>query len=104
MPHSIKPEPEVPITGEVDMEEVPISNGESQDDVDMTDAVPEPAAATAGNNTTQETKSEVKLDDLFAHVESDDEFPTSSRAAAEKTPASSSPEGMTPTSRYSYRP
>lgn len=71
----------------------------------MADAAPEPVPIAAqieeeqpadGNNG-EVKKEDVKLDELFADVDSDDEFPSS--RPADGTASSSSPGEMTPTSR-----
>ncbi|KAB5518206.1 eukaryotic and archaeal DNA primase small subunit [Coniochaeta sp. 2T2.1] len=121
MPHSIPAEAEVPEAGGETMEEDPVANTETaqpaEEDVDMADAAPETAPIadaskeegkeedapedtikeeqTATEEQKEQRKEEVKLEDLFADVDSDDEFPSSRPAAGSP---SSSPGEMTPTS------
>lgn len=93
MPHSVSPEKESPPAGiEEAMADTTIQNGASQtsndDDDDITMAEPD-ALSSATNGASAEEKSEVKLEDLFADVESDDEFPSS---RPQEIKMSSSPE------------
>lgn len=94
MPHSVSPEANSPNTATVPdetMADSPVPNGTSQateDDVAMAEA---DAPATAP----PEEKKEVKLEELFADADSDDEFPSS---RPQDTPTSSSPEIATPLS------
>jgi DNA primase small subunit len=111
MPHSIPEEPEMVAGDEVRAEQDAVADAQppapaAEEDVDMADIAPEPTpAADASKDETalefsskeENQKQEVKLEDLFADVESDDEFPSS--RPADGTPASSSPGEMTPTSR-----
>lgn len=90
MPHSVSPEPEPPIQSEIQMEEPSVENGNSQhtegeDDIPMADVGTE-----SGPPPTEpsESKKEVKLEDLFADIDEDEEFP-SSREPAQQTPSSS---------------
>lgn len=84
MPHSVSPDSSPPVPGEetlVQMAELDVAAGESEqvkpetqsddDDVDMT------MAEVGGAPAVEEPKKEVKLDDLFADVDSDEEFPSS---------------------------
>lgn len=115
MPHSIPVESEVPGTREFKMEEDAVVDADadaqlqppSEEDVDMADADPEPTSAAENSrqedrtgdasNEDKQEKEEVKLEDLFADADSDDEFPSS--RPADGTPSSSSPGEATPTSR-----
>lgn len=72
MPHSVSPEADGSnAIAEEPMVDAPANDQGTDDDVTMgeTNALP---AATDG-----EDKKDVKLEDLFADVESDDEFPSS---------------------------
>ncbi|KAI2635748.1 prim-pol domain-containing protein [Hypomontagnella submonticulosa] len=74
MPHSVSPEADGQDIVEETMPDVPAQNGDSQatgDDIAMADAKALPT------DTNEEVKKEVKLDELFADVDSDDEFPSS---------------------------
>ncbi|KAI1080995.1 prim-pol domain-containing protein [Whalleya microplaca] len=75
MPHSVSPEGNSPSNApEETMADAPAPNGDSQpadDDITMAETDALPAAAK------EEEKKEVKLEDLFADVDSDDEFPSS---------------------------
>lgn len=64
---------------------IPSSVGPNDDDVDMVDTNGVPSAEQASK------KGDVKLDELFADVDSDEEFPSSAPVKAE--PRSSSPAG-----------
>lgn len=111
MPHSIPAEAEVPEAAEVKMEEDTPANGDAlrhapaEEDIDMADAASEPVPIAAkmeeeepaDGSSGGEKKEDVKLEDLFADVDSDDEFPSS--RPADGTASSSPPGGMTPTSR-----
>jgi DNA primase small subunit len=101
MPHSITPEPSSPVTeavmGEVEMvDEGLIHPGgtpqESGTDSAMSGTLVESqetdSLTTDANAIKTEVKAEVKLEDLFADVESDEEFPSSNIDAK----VSSSPE------------
>lgn len=91
MPHSVSPEEEMPPAGIEDaMADTTIEHGasqESNDDITMAEphALPSTSNAAGGDE-----KKEVKLEDLFADVESDDEFPSS---RPQEIKMSSSPEG-----------
>lgn len=93
MPHSVSPEatPSAPITeimesaGEEQEHATPI---EDQISVDLDITMGE-AGSIEDTKDGAEGKPEVKLEDLFADVESDDEFPSSS---AQDIKVSSSPE------------
>ena len=111
MPHSEPVESDVHEAEEVKMEEDAAEPAEAQrqspikEDIDMADAAPEPTgvAEQVANEepkeegTSERKKEDVKLEDLFADVDSDDEFPSS--RPADGTASSSSPGEMTPTSR-----
>lgn len=93
MPHSA-PDSEVAeekmdIQLEIQTEDSPATNGDTQqtadEDIPMAEAS-EPAPAAGIKE--EEKKGEVKLEDLFADVDSDDEFPSS--RPAKLTPQSSS--------------
>ncbi len=91
MPHSESPEPKSPQNADVHLEDVPLGdpalpNGDSQ--VSDGDVAMEDAGDAAALPVKKEVK-EVKLDELFVDVDSDEEFP-SSRPKDE--PTSSSPE------------
>ena len=111
MPHSVTAESEAPEAGEIKMEEDDVANVDApqpaEADVDMADAASEPIPVAVGD--TEDTvepvtdasdkdakKEDVKLEDLFADADSDDEFPSSRPAEATQ---SSSPGELTPTSR-----
>ncbi|KAH6653066.1 hypothetical protein BKA67DRAFT_659709 [Truncatella angustata] len=79
MPHSVSPESQAPPPGSAAaMTDAAMPGGDSQAslDEDMTMAEPN-AVPSASAGTGDEEKKEVKLEDLFADVESDDEFPSS---------------------------
>lgn len=93
MPHS-EPDSEVAkdkmdVQPEVDMEGSPAANGDTQstaeEDVPMADASQSPSEPNG------QDKKDVKLEDLFDDMDSDDEYP-SSKEAANQTPQSSSPD------------
>jgi len=96
MPHSVSPEVQEP-DGEPMATDVEVSQDDSKqeeedqdDDMAMVEAIDE--AAPVVNNSAAvkvEEKQEVKLEDLFADIESDEEFTSSN---AEDTKVSSSPE------------
>jgi DNA primase small subunit len=85
MPHSepLDSQSSTALMDEAMAEPTPIANGESQS------AVSDITMADTEAPTAPEVKKEVNLDDLFADVESDDEFPSS---RGQDTPVSSSPE------------
>jgi DNA primase small subunit len=93
MPHSDPAseaaEEKMDIQLEIETEDSPATNGDTQqtadEDIPMADAS-EPAPAVAVKQ--EEKKEEVKLEDLFADDDSDDEFPSS--RPAKETPQSSS--------------
>lgn len=91
MPHSITPDSKTPPAGtEETMTDATMQNGDSQASNDADITMDEPhALPSVPSGQTEDEKKEVKLEDLFADVESDDEFP-SSRPAENKV--SSSPE------------
>lgn len=91
MPHSITPEAGTPPAGtEETMTDATVQNGDSQasNDHDITMAEPQ-ALANARSTEDDASKKEVKLEDLFADVESDEEFPSS---RPQENKLSSSPE------------
>lgn len=98
MPHATTPDSQAIATQDTMTDTAP-PNGDTQatnDDITMAepDALPSvtngDAAATDNGDGEEETKkSEVKLEDLFADVDSDEEFPSSRPQA---TPQSSSPD------------
>jgi DNA primase small subunit len=77
MPHSISPNPikDEPMDAEagIPSDAVPAKSS-ADDDVDMNDE-PQTEAPPAGQ--AEEVKKEVKLDELFADEDSDEEFPSS---------------------------
>ncbi|KAI5863900.1 prim-pol domain-containing protein [Durotheca rogersii] len=89
MPHSLSPEVDNRDNStEETMEVTPVNNGDNlagEDDIVMTEIDVALAAAS------EENKDEVKLEDLFADVDSDDEFP-SSRPRGQDNLTSSSPQ------------
>jgi DNA primase small subunit len=109
MPHAEPLESVDPEVGEVKMEDdVPSSAPAAQqpaaeEDIDMADVAvfeedqERKASEASRKEEKQEGKEDVKLEDLFADVDSDDEFPSS--RPADGTLSSSSPGEMTPTSR-----
>jgi DNA primase small subunit len=74
------------------------ANGDSQpsseDDVAMAEAAE--SLPSQSELAAVEAKKEVKLDDLFADVDSDDEFPSSSRPAEAPKPSSPPPAPSSP--------
>ena len=103
MPHATTSDSPATATQDIMADTAP-PNGDTQatnDDITMAepDALPgatngDTAATDNGNGEEETKKSEVKLEDLFADVDSDDEFPSSRPQA---TPQSSSP-GVAPSS------
>ncbi|KAI0123706.1 eukaryotic and archaeal DNA primase small subunit [Xylariales sp. AK1849] len=91
MPHSVTSEPESPPTlREESMTDAASQNVHSQtsnDDITMAEPNTLPGPS---NGTNGEVKKEVKLEDLFADVDSDEEFPSS--RPNDENKASSSPE------------
>ncbi|KAL7619582.1 p48 polypeptide of DNA primase [Parahypoxylon ruwenzoriense] len=80
MPHSVSPETDSHNNAtEETMTDAPAQNGDNQDtdkDITMAETSAVPAA------TSEEDKKEVKLEELFADVDSDDEFPSSRQEGA----------------------
>ncbi|KAI1343689.1 prim-pol domain-containing protein [Xylariaceae sp. FL0016] len=72
MPHSVSPGSKSPAAQDA-MADSPVQNGET--DVVMAEAIAAPNG---------EEKKDVKLEDLFADVDSDDEFPSSAKPGEEK--------------------
>ncbi|KAK6071565.1 eukaryotic and archaeal DNA primase small subunit [Seiridium cupressi] len=91
MPHSVSAESNTPPAGaEQTMSDATLQNGDSQASLDEDITMAEPdALPSASNGTNVQQKKEVKLEDLFADVESDDEFPSS---RPQENKLSSSPE------------
>lgn len=102
MAHSMPAESETHQTEDAEMEQEPVATGDahrtSEEDVEMAEAAPKPSASMDDIKEDEEEKKkgDIKLEDLFADDDDDEEFPSSRPAA--RTP-SSSPGEMTPTSR-----
>jgi DNA primase small subunit len=96
MPHSVSPEAQEPEAEQMAMDVEPSQDASEQDEEDQDNDMAmvetsDEAAPAVGNSATVEAseKQEVKLEDLFADVESDEEFPSSN---AQDIKMSSSPE------------
>lgn len=95
MPHSTSPASTPPVatpTSEDELEQMgqdsPAKNGTQQDETTTEITMAEVNAL----RLEEEPKKEVKLDDLFADVDSDDdEFPSTGRATQSQVPPTSSP-------------
>lgn len=97
MPHSVPPEALEPDADAVDMiadvgaePGAPATQGQDEDkDMAMTEDEVQGEEVTQATDSIKTEKQEVKLEDLFADVESDEEFPSSN---AQDLMMSSSPE------------
>ncbi len=93
MPHSISPAANSPSASSADMEDAaPVGDTNLALDSDAAmeeSSIPQAEPAEPAEPKDQGSKKEVKLDELFADVDSDDEFPS---ARGQDDAASSSPE------------
>lgn len=97
MPHSVSPEEQVPDSEAVDTiaddganPGVPVAERQDEDqDMTMAEVDVQGEQVTQASNSNEQVKQEVKLEDLFADIESDEEFPSSN---AQDLKMSSSPE------------